>query len=164
MSRLFMTPEEVEESFGQIEYENLSKGWVRITNDFEKKNMILAAFPVVGNKYVHRKIVPALSKALHVIERNCAFEPKFEYITDMQVFAPRHVGNDKTKRLSCHSYGIAFDINPWENMPGNPGFKMPQPLIEVFENVGFIWGGRMKILDYMHFEPARNFIDFENRW
>jgi hypothetical protein len=160
----FMEIKEIEETYGKIEYDNLDGGWVRITNSFEKLNIIRKDFPLVGKKAVHKLIVPALNKALHVIERSSMFDTNFEYIVDFQTFAPRHVMNNPKARLSCHSYGIAFDINPSENMPGVKDYKIPKVIVDTFENVGFIWGGRMKIKDWMHFEVSREFIDFAERW
>ncbi|KOR31612.1 hypothetical protein TI05_12465 [Achromatium sp. WMS3] len=68
-----------------------------------------------------------------------------------------------TSRLSAHSFGIAIDINTkyaaywrWQkNKRG--GFrkarnKYPLELIAIFENHGYIWGGRWYHYDTMHFE------------
>lgn len=68
--------------------------------------------------------------------------------------------NDKTK-LSLHSFGIAFDINPSQN----PNYKskvrpcksdIPQNLITIIKNNGFRWGGEFRtVCDSMHFEWMR---------
>ncbi len=68
-----------------------------------------------------------------------------------------------TKRLSAHSYGIAFDLNAelggywrWsDRAEGDAGAydnKIPQEIVEVFERFGFIWGGKWHHFDGMHFE------------
>lgn len=161
----FMLSAMVSTTYGKIEYQDLDGGWVRITNDFESKYLEKVQLPwFKAPRLVHKMIVPALKKALHVIETNAHFDPEFEYIEDIQIFAPRHIMNNVFKALSCHAYGIAFDINPWENMPGYPSFKIPQKIVDIFEGVGFIWGGRMRIKDYMHFEPSKEFQDYKDRW
>jgi hypothetical protein len=70
-----------------------------------------------------------------------------------------------TNRLSMHSFGITIDINisqsnywQWDcgctNENGVKGFKnrIPIELVQIFEKHGFIWGGRWKHYDTMHFE------------
>ncbi len=68
-----------------------------------------------------------------------------------------------TNRLSAHSFGIAFDLNPslggywkWSGAPEGQAFdydnNIPQALVEIFEKYGFIWGGKWHHFDGMHFE------------
>lgn len=68
-----------------------------------------------------------------------------------------------TKRRSCHSYGIAIDINVshshyWRNVSANPDAKfeyknsIPFEIVEIFERHGFVWGGKWYHYDTMHFE------------
>ena len=70
------------------------------------------------------------------------------------------------KRMSAHSYGIAFDIGVdysdywlWKN--GNKSDenakvkyanRIPHEICEIFEKHGFIWGGAWYHFDTMHFE------------
>ncbi len=61
-----------------------------------------------------------------------------------------------TKRLSAHSFGIAIDLNTkyanywkWSKNYKN---KIPLEIVKVFESEGFIWGGKWKHFDTMHFE------------
>lgn len=63
-----------------------------------------------------------------------------------------------TQRLSAHSYGIAIDINTeysdywqWDKSMKYKN-KIPMEVVEVFENRGFIWGGKWYHYDTMHFE------------
>ncbi|HEY1088610.1 MAG TPA: M15 family metallopeptidase [Archangium sp.] len=67
----------------------------------------------------------------------------------------------RSKRLSGHAFGIAIDLNVelsdywrwtyrgkkmvWKN-------RVPQEIVDAFEAEGFIWGGRWKHYDTMHFE------------
>lgn len=69
------------------------------------------------------------------------------------------------KRMSAHSYGIAFDIGVkysdywlWKNKGANENTRIryanrfPRQIIDIFEKHGFIWGGAWYHYDTMHFE------------
>ncbi|ADP71877.1 hypothetical protein Rvan_2665 [Rhodomicrobium vannielii ATCC 17100] len=84
----------------------------------------------------------------------------------------------RTTRLSVHSFGIAFDINPehggyWQyGLPRamdeaavrEKGIalvyrnKVPPEIVRVFEKHGFIWGGSWYHFDGMHFEYRPEFL------
>ena len=65
-------------------------------------------------------------------------------------------------QLSAHAFGIAIDINvarsdywQWDlEKHGKMDFenRFPREVVEVFERHGFIWGGKWKHYDSMHFE------------
>lgn len=68
-----------------------------------------------------------------------------------------------TNRLSAHSFGIAIDLNPkygnyWmDDMEKNGVAKccsnpLPREIVRIFEEEGFIWGGRWRAYDTFHFE------------
>lgn len=62
-----------------------------------------------------------------------------------------------TSDLSAHSYGIAIDINVaysdyWRWSKTGYRNRIPYAIVEVFERHGFIWGGKWKHFDTMHFE------------
>ncbi len=63
-----------------------------------------------------------------------------------------------TDRLSTHSFGMTIDINVdyshywrWDKTYSYRN-KIPMEIVEVFEEHGFIWGGRWYHYDTMHFE------------
>lgn len=69
------------------------------------------------------------------------------------------------RRMSAHSYGIAFDIavdksDYWQwKTGGNDELKkvkyankFPRKIVEIFQRHGFIWGGAWYHYDTMHFE------------
>lgn len=67
----------------------------------------------------------------------------------------------RSKHLSAHSFGLAIDLNVdlshyWRwTRRGEPLVwknKVPQEIVDAFEAEGFIWGGRWKHFDTMHFE------------
>ncbi|WP_026999445.1 M15 family metallopeptidase [Eisenibacter elegans] len=66
-----------------------------------------------------------------------------------------------TQNLSTHSFGIAIDINVnysdyWQWAPKGQALvyknRIPWEIVEVFEQHGFIWGGKWYHYDTMHFE------------
>ena len=66
-----------------------------------------------------------------------------------------------TSRLSPHSFGIAIDLasdkrDYWQWATKEAGEKRiatyPNELVEVFENNGFVWGGKWSHFDILHFE------------
>ncbi len=67
-----------------------------------------------------------------------------------------------TSRLSIHSFAVAMDINVehsdyWRwTMKRSPSLpyrnKIPFEIVEIFEEHGFIWGGKWHHFDTMHFE------------
>lgn len=64
------------------------------------------------------------------------------------------------KRLSPHSYGMAVDLNPdrgaywrWSGGAEHPDrLTYPAAIVRIFEDNGFIWGGKWREYDLMHFE------------
>jgi len=91
-------------------------------------------------------------------------------------YVPRCIAS--TTRLSVHSFGIAFDINPqygqyWQyglpgalderqvrerNIPLVYKNKIPLEIVAAFEMRGFIWGGKWYHFDGMHFEYRPEFL------
>ena len=67
-----------------------------------------------------------------------------------------------TGQTSMHAWGAAIDINPsqtdywmWHQSAGgfpHYGNRVPAAIVQVFEQHGFIWGGRWAHYDTMHFE------------
>ena len=64
------------------------------------------------------------------------------------------------QRLSAHSFGVALDLNPergaywrWSGGDGHPSQRnFPTEIVKIFEDNGFIWGGKWREYDVMHFE------------
>lgn len=88
-----------------------------------------------------------------------------------------------TTRKSFHSLGIAIDILPkylggkaifwgwtkdvnpdgWMLTPLSARWMPPQKVIDIFEEEGFIWGGKWTIFDNMHFEYHPELILYSRR-
>ena len=62
--------------------------------------------------------------------------------------------------LSPHSFGIAIDLNPrrgpywrWAKLRRHPlQDNYPTEIVRIFEENGFVWGGKWREYDIMHFE------------
>lgn len=66
-----------------------------------------------------------------------------------------------SNRLSTHSWGAGVDIDDHDKNPqgvpydGESAGMMPMPVIQIFENEGWKWGGRfVKRPDCMHFQAT----------
>lgn len=111
-----------------------------------------------------------------------------ETSTEVQAFLNNIKSNDAyqwriiagTKRKSFHSLGIAIDVlpksqggkqifwswakdkypNTWMLVPLKNRWMPPESVIKIFEEEGFIWGGKWVIYDNMHFEYHPELIEF----
>ncbi|MCR5762731.1 MAG: M15 family metallopeptidase [Treponema sp.] len=88
-----------------------------------------------------------------------------------------------TSRRSFHSLGIALDVLPvsqhgkqifwgwakekypdtWMLLPLEKRWMPPAQVIKIFEEEGFVWGGKWAIFDNMHFEYRPELIMFQNQ-
>ncbi|MCR4741366.1 MAG: M15 family metallopeptidase [Treponema sp.] len=88
-----------------------------------------------------------------------------------------------TKRKSFHCLGVALDIIPksyrgksvfwswtkdldpenWMLTPLKDRWMPPQKVINIFEDQGFIWGGKWIIFDNMHFEYHPELINYAKK-
>ena len=76
-------------------------------------------------------------------------------------FYPRLV-RASTCEISPHAFGVAVDVHwhsdldYWLDSPQHGGYRyhsvMPKEIVAVFERHGFIWGGKWRHFDGMHFE------------
>ena len=81
--------------------------------------------------------------------------------TGVSGFYPRLVRGSDCE-ISPHTFGVAVDIHwrpgldYWLDSPPGDGYRyrsvMPEEIVAVFERHGFIWGGKWRHFDGMHFE------------
>jgi len=118
--------------------------WVRTYIDTQQ-------VPVLGTVTCHAAMFPQIRGAIReLINRGLT-----NTITSYSgCWAPRHILRDPHSSLSHHAWGIAIDVN----VPQNPFGALPHQdprMVKVFEDWGFIWGGRFIVPDGMHFEYHR---------
>lgn len=98
--------------------------------------------------YCNKDMVQPLTKAFtHLIERG--------YVHELKTWDGCF--NIRNKRglasLSLHSWGIAVDVNAFENGL-NQTPKLSAGFVQCFTDAGFDWGGTWKRKDGMHFQLA----------
>ena len=146
-----------------------------------EKNIVTISF-LGKNSRVHKRLKPILAKIeneiLQIAENSSEIKDFIRSINSADAYFWRIISG--TNRKSFHSYGIALDILPknlggkqiywswakeiypktWMLIPLKERWMPPQSVIDIFENFGFIWGGKWTIFDNMHFEYHPEIIDF----
>lgn len=104
-------------------------------------------------------LAAATQRVMHGLTALMREQPRLAvYMLPMGGHANRRIAG--TERLSPHSYGIAIDLNPkkggywrWSGGTHHPAqADYPSEIVTLFENEGFIWGGKWREYDLMHFE------------
>jgi len=121
--------------------------------------------PKLVNTKLRFSRINGANKALERVSQELDQHPEWKkYLTNIGGTFNWRVVNG-TKRLSSHSFGITIDLNTryshywqWdckctdENTIPQYHNNIPQGIVEIFEKHGFIWGGKWKHYDTMHFE------------
>lgn len=116
--------------------------------------------------------VNGAAEQLRKVAADLAKYPELKkYLKSSGTFYWRNVRG--AKRLSAHSYGIAFDIGVpysnywlWENKGAQEttrikyNNRIPRKIVEIFRRHGFIWGGAWYHYDTMHFEYRPEILVF----
>lgn len=103
-----------------------------------------------GRLWVNRDIAPIIESAFNQI----ADEGLSSHIKTYDgCFNVRKIRGASTQ-WSIHSWALAIDLNAATNAMGSTP-TMNQRVVQIFEAHGFIWGGRFKRKDGMHFQRAR---------
>jgi hypothetical protein len=120
---------------------------------------------------VHSDIKPLLDKVAAQIRGAALSDPSInEWIAELSTSPPTYGWNWRsiagTRRRSNHSYGTAIDLLPrdlkgrftywrWDEEKTETNIQYyapPEKVISIFEDHGFIWGGKWDLIDTMHFE------------
>jgi hypothetical protein len=122
---------------------------------------------------VHQRIAPALEAVNTAVETRLETDPGVRrFVSGLKGVAGynwREIAG--TRSRSYHSYGLAVDLEPksfggkhtywrwaiprveeWWAIPYERRWMVPPQIIELFEEQGFIWGGKWFFFDTMHFE------------
>ena len=145
----------------------------RPTPQWESANLTMASVPfhlklswdekVTIRKFTcHRLIRPVLETIFEEIWH--LYGKDVKAIDEARVNRFGGCYNFRRKRggasLSCHSWGVAVDIDPEKNPLGKPykesSGMLPMEVVEIFERYGAEWGGRWgNRCDAQHFQFAR---------
>jgi len=134
-------------------------------NDVVKNLQTLTWCPKLVNKQIQfntrNGAYNALKSVSEELDKHVEWKKYLENISG--TFNWRYISG--TKRLSAHSFGITIDLNTkysnywqWDSGSTHENAKIiyknqiPLELVAIFEKNGFIWGGRWKHYDTMHFE------------
>lgn len=162
--------QERERIFGRIAYVGAptakDKDAIRITNNFEKENIIRINLPqlakATNGKFASMRFHKAGADQLRGFFAEIEAQNKLSLIKSFAgAYYPRFV-RGRNGVLSNHSYGTAFDINvPWNGLGKTPAM-IGQPgcvreLVPIAHRWGFYWGGHFSRPDGMHFELAKIF-------
>lgn len=136
------------------------------TKDEVAKNLTTVTWcPKLVNSKLQFSKVNNAHLALGKVSKELDEHPEWKkYLTNIGgTFNWRKISG--TNRLSAHSFGITIDINTsysnywqWDcgckDESSNLNYKnrIPMGIVVIFEKHGFIWGGRWKHYDTMHFE------------
>jgi D-alanyl-D-alanine carboxypeptidase len=149
---------------GRVRFEPL---FVAMYGDCEKGGVVpklrtIDWLPGHGGGRVSVTVVNAVDKALEAVSRQLDKLPmdliKF-LVPTAGTYNCRMVAGSRVR--SMHAYGAAIDLNAkysdywrWSSDLANPIWrnKIPAQIVRIFEQQGFIWGGRWYHFDTMHFE------------
>ena len=125
-------------------------------NEFQYKHMIMWDVPanleiglIPKRIFCNKDMVEPLSKAFkNLIDTGAVSELK-TWDGCFNIRAKRGLSS-----LSLHSWGIAIDVNAFENGL-NMTPKLSPKFVKCFTDAGFDWGGTWKKPDGMHFQLSR---------
>jgi hypothetical protein len=162
---LSLSDEQVREAYGKLPYIRIDdSSEVKLNRFWVQENMSMVHIPQLKGKHTYGGKSSGrvyCNKAIHQQLKD-AFDEIEEHglVRDIVFwggsFVPRMVRGSDT-RVSRHSYGIAFDINPRHNKLGQAVADTHESgtvlrLVPIFERHGFAWGGNFPRTDGMHFE------------
>ena len=149
----------VQRTFGKFAWKDSAKqrGAIEILGEWERQNIVAIRPPLalqagngraIGSIRCHRLIAAPLRRALEELA-----EAGLGHLINTfdGCFVPRHMLWNPKKPLSRHSWGIAVDVNA-RLFPYGSAAKQDGRLVAAFEKQGFVWGGRWRTPDPMHFE------------
>jgi len=122
---------------------------------------------------VHYSILVQLSlieeQILRAAKTNNAVRQWVNNLSSVEGWQWRNIASSENR--SYHAYGAAIDLVPksysgleaywlwtsgknieWWNVPYSKRFHPPDEVIKIFESFGFIWGGKWRYYDTIHFE------------
>jgi len=110
----------------------------------------------------------AVNQIVEVAKQDKEIAGWIKSIRTAYTYTPRNIAETEVK--SMHSYGIALDIRfyrekgyvywlwsstfvpEWWDIPMEKRYRMPEKVVSIFESNGFVWGGKWRKFDTMHFE------------
>ena len=126
---------------------------------------------------VHKDIAEPLERIDAAVQKWEGGKDFISSILSIEGYSWREISG--TERMSYHSWGLALDIRPkrlgnkaiywlwergrnndWMLVPLDERWNPPDRVIQLFEQEGFIWGGKWPLYDNMHFEYRPELHEF----
>ena len=147
------------------------------TRGSTEDHLVTVAFPNNKRVSVHEYIAPHLEKIVQQIlklaETDSEVAAFANTLGQTDGYAWREIRD--TSGRSYHSFGLSVDLLPvgwgqkivywnwrkdvvgddWVITPLSRRWMPPDVVVELFEQAGFIWGGKWAVWDNMHFEFSR---------
>lgn len=136
-------------------------GSIVVAPEFANFWIITINIPILGNIKCNKIIASDLFKIFYEISKTDNLKDDInikDTITNGGCYFPRykycliHKKYDECKGISMHSLGLAIDINPSTNPYGSKGTITNMELAVIFQKYNWVWGGKWKTPDPMHFE------------
>jgi hypothetical protein len=142
--------------------------------NFDKAEVTVVRGKFLGKKLrIHPGIQNTLaqveSEILEIAESDTLVSLWIKQLGSTDCYVWREIAGSANRSL--HSYGIAIDLIPvsyrgkqaywrwakdfyeeWWAVPHEDRHQIPQPVVKIFEDNGFTWGGKWMLFDQIHFE------------
>lgn len=147
----FLTGSAAQSAFEPFTYIDNGDGMIQIDPGWVQRNIIRAPVPLLrGEVTCHRLLVPQVQGAMGEIEA-----AGLGHLIDPSQYGgcwvPRHIDFNPAKPISMHGWGLAVDMNVSTNGLAQVPTMDPR-IVAIFDKWGFVWGGRWRRPDGMHFE------------
>jgi D-alanyl-D-alanine carboxypeptidase len=154
--------QELEQAFGDIGPYIAADGTLALEwqNQQLARAILPFSLPLDWNRSVSVNLVLCHKKLVGVFETifqqimSQGLQDKIKTYGGCFAYRPQRGGT----KLSTHAWGIAIDLNCFENEQGTSG-NMDAGVIKVFQDNGFFWGGNFggTRTDPMHFQFATGY-------
>jgi len=135
------------------------------------------------NVRIHPELQKPLAQVeadiLRAAETDIAVSNWLEELEEVSAYVWRKIAGSSNRSL--HSYGIAIDLEPsdykgkqiywrwtrdfyddWWAVRYEERYMIPRSVVQIFEDHGFIWGGKWFLFDQIHFEYRPELIVLNN--
>jgi hypothetical protein len=151
--RTFFTGTSAQKAIGTFSFTVNPDGTINQDRKWVNSHLASERMPIIGSVRCHKVMLPQLRAALEDIQSQ-GLSHLLKPEQAGRCYQPRFVEKDPVNHaLSKHAWGLAIDLNVYDNPEGSKP-KMDPQIVAIFEKWGFRWGGRWTKPDGMHFELA----------
>jgi hypothetical protein len=150
---------------------------MEISNNLARAGILGFAVSLNNKNNAMKSLIEINDEILKLAFRSPTIKKWVDGIDRIETYSDRMLANEK--RYSLHYFGIAVDIisrekkenywfwskdlrDDWWNVPKKQRAFVPQKVIDIFEDHGFVWGGKWYYFDNMHFEYRPELIKRKN--